>query len=1506
MKNSFKKKLSLFLVLFLIISQPFGNTAYVSASPSIVAQSDTKALCTLAGAGTTESPYQISSATDFPKSIPEGTVYTLTADLVLNSGQWIETLSGTLDGQGHTITLADQPLANSVSGTIQNLGVTSSDAITGTDTFGSMAVTLTGIIQNCYSTASVNISGWSDIGGIAGTLNGGIIRNSYYAGNSSAMCVGGLAGINNSTSSILSNCFYTAGTGDAAVSMLYSQPQKTNCGKKTVAELKTASTAELLNTDISETGFYWTVSEDDYNNGFPVLTAGKYDAAAAAKTALDTEIKKANALDETVYTSESWSVLQAALSKAEATLEKDNSTKEDISSALNALSDAIHALEKKKPTVPVALPTDESKITYITSQSDLSKISVTDSDSFYVLKNDITLDSSYMCMDQLGGVFDGQGHTITFDNSWELFSGISATGVVQNIYFTGNIDGFQSTGPVGLSVKGSIINCYTDVTGEKTNGFAKRLEGGLLSNCYSVSSGKQGVLFSSYVSGTLQNTYWHEYMINPCDFPAASLINSYASSEDWLKSLDFADFLNKQKGEHGISWGQSSTGYPYFGENQEYIPPEPPQTEYSVIFTPYNGKPVTLDGQTLTISPDATNEFRFAGTLSLNGVPDTSKIQWSCNDVMPEKAIMMGADTGGDISVYSNGTATITATETKEDGSSEIVATITVKSKADTMSELKLAIDGNDVTDKNYTVAGSAWSDIQVLAKYQGSEDFTPVVSSRFTFTADDTDLIYSTTTSNSFYFTSPGTGSITVSSKENPEVSAKVTVTSTYVAVKSIKPAISGIKVLHGRNANSSKGKDFLPDYSSVIITPENASNRDNYIISSSNPKVGAYVPSMVKGYVPYNAGTTTYTATLEDTNPSTGETDIVSGSEEVTYTYLNPLVSVTAETDKVSLKNNTSVHLDLVFTGERSDEGYSVTEPELSWSYDTEGIVKIARITEGSWKRNTDAPDNNQYIAGTDYYIYALSEGTVTATGTPLDSSGNAKPVTVTITVTQGDNPPADVEKLAADGIQSAVDFLIQEQSDTYVYSQEWVVLSFLRSGISLSQEQLDTYYTSVLSIIKDWDAGQKPTDLERVALTFAAMGKDITNIDGINLAAMIYDHPNLDSGSNELIYALLALDAQNTIIPENAKWTRDSIIDALLKYQNEDGGIGLADNSTASVDITAMALQAIAKYEDSNEDVAVFIEKALGYLKKEMTPDSGFGSSESTAQVLLALTALNRNPLTPSNGFGTPYSNLITNLMQYSAEDGSGFCHTTDSEASAMATLQVMQALESYHRYLTSSNSYWDMTDVLPKAPVTTEVPATTPPDGSVTPSTTVAPPAPAATASTNPTVTRKPLVKLNCQKGRLQVGKSTTVLKVSKKMTGDKVVNWKSSKPKIATVSKKGKITGKKPGTAIITVTMKSGATAECKVTVQSKPVKNKIKFKKSLYQLSTGNTVATKFSRNNDFDTIKSFASSNKKIVTVTKSGVIKGMKPGKAKITVKTKSGAKATVTVTVNKNKRI
>ena len=52
------------------------------------------------------------------------------------------------------------------------------------------------------------------------------------------------------------------------------------------------------------------------------------------------------------------------------------------------------------------------------------------------------------------------------------------------------------------------------------------------------------------------------------------------------------------------------------------------------------------------------------------------------------------------------------------------------------------------------------------------------------------------------------------------------------------------------------------------------------NWTVTSSNPSVADYVDSMVKGYVPYKAGTVTYTAKIEQTNPETKKTSVVSGN--------------------------------------------------------------------------------------------------------------------------------------------------------------------------------------------------------------------------------------------------------------------------------------------------------------------------------------------------------------------------------------------------------------------------------------------------------------------------------------------------------------------------------------------------------------------------------------------------------------------------------------------------
>jgi hypothetical protein len=82
-------------------------------------------------------------------------------------------------------------------------------------------------------------------------------------------------------------------------------------------------------------------------------------------------------------------------------------------------------------------------------------------------------------------------------------------------------------------------------------------------------------------------------------------------------------------------------------------------------------------------------------------------------------------------------------------------------------------------------------------------------------------------------------------------------------------------------------------------------------------------------------------------------------------------------------------------------------------------------------------------------------------------------------------------------------------------------------------------------------------------------------------------------------------------------------------------------------------------------------------------------------------------------------------------------------------------------------------------------------------------------------------KTPSVKLNKTKISVKRKKSTTGLKIKKKLGTDSVEKWISSNKKVVTVSKNGKIYGKKAGTAYVTVVMKSGAKARCKVQVKKK-------------------------------------------------------------------------------------
>lgn len=91
-----------------------------------------------------------------------------------------------------------------------------------------------------------------------------------------------------------------------------------------------------------------------------------------------------------------------------------------------------------------------------------------------------------------------------------------------------------------------------------------------------------------------------------------------------------------------------------------------------------------------------------------------------------------------------------------------------------------------------------------------------------------------------------------------------------------------------------------------------------------------------------------------------------------------------------------------------------------------------------------------------------------------------------------------------------------------------------------------------------------------------------------------------------------------------------------------------------------------------------------------------------------------------------------------------------------------------------------------------------------------------------------------VKLNKTSAKVYKGKTLQLTaKISPKNATNKKVTWKSSKPKVASVTQKGKVKALKKGKTTITVTTKDGKkTAKCKITVTAGKKSKKIKDKET--------------------------------------------------------------------------
>lgn len=150
-----------------------------------------------------------------------------------------------------------------------------------------------------------------------------------------------------------------------------------------------------------------------------------------------------------------------------------------------------------------------------------------------------------------------------------------------------------------------------------------------------------------------------------------------------------------------------------------------------------------------------------------------------------------------------------------------------------------------------------------------------------------------------------------------------------------------------------------------------------------------------------------------------------------------------------------------------------------------------------------------------------------------------------------------------------------------------------------------------------------------------------------------------------------------------------------------------------------------------------------------------------------------------------------------------------------------------------------------------------------------------------------------VTLNCSSKTLMLGKKFALTPTVKPDSArNKNVIWSSSDETVATVEN-GVVTGKKGGTAIITVTTEEGAqVAHCKVTVRELVTSIEITGKGHTLNYGKKTTLIANVETITATNRSVRWSTSNKKKLTVTQKGVVKGVGYGTAYVYAKAKDGS--------------
>lgn len=371
----------------------------------------------------------------------------------------------------------------------------------------------------------------------------------------------------------------------------------------------------------------------------------------------------------------------------------------------------------------------------------------------------------------------------------------------------------------------------------------------------------------------------------------------------------------------------------------------------------------------------------------------------------------------------------------------------------------------------------------------------------------------------------------------------------------------------------------------------------------------------------------------------------------------------NITLDKNKLTLNKGNEYKFKAIVTPENA------TNKNILWKSNNEKVIRI---------------DNNGKIL-------AIEKGSAIITATSEDGE---KVASCEVTVNNNDSIEKDYKKVIDETITGLCNI---------VYDKEKIDAFEAVSLNAVNREVPEKYMENLIKEIETKDKSKfdengkfkRFTDCSKAILGVVASGKDPRNVKGYNLIE--------DLCSKEMVndtyartYTLLALDSGNFKLPSGSKFSRKEIIEGLISNQKENATWNDWGNSF-DVDTTAMVIPALAPYYKENSKVKEAIDKAIDGLSKTQNNEGELvskwnknGSSESTAQTIIALCSLGINPTT-CNKFIKENRNLLDVLLDYKKKDGS-FAHVkSDMEKfNDMATEQGFRAIAAYNTLINSKRS------------------------------------------------------------------------------------------------------------------------------------------------------------------------------------------------------------------------